>query len=68
MFFHKRFELKEKYYLWSGIIRIIVDTETGVNYLMTSGIGLSGITPLLDKNGNIVRNAISKYLINKLKY
>ena len=60
MFFYKRFELKEKYYLWSGIIRIIVDTETGVNYLMTSGIGLSGITPLLDKNGNIVIDKIKK--------
>ena len=27
---------------------------------MTSGIGLSGITPLLDKNGNIVIDKIKK--------
>jgi hypothetical protein len=33
---------------------IIVDTETGVNYLLvTSGYG-AGLTPLLDENGKIV--------------
>lgn len=50
----KRFKIKEKEYLSGGIIRIAVDTKTGVNYIMTSGLGISGITPLLDENGKIV--------------
>lgn len=50
----KRFMVKSKQYLSGGIIKIVVDTKTGVNYLMTSGLGLSGMTPLLDKDGNIV--------------
>lgn len=51
---NKRFELKEKQYISGGIIKIIVDTKTGVHYIVTSGIGVSGMTPLLDENGNIV--------------
>lgn len=51
---NKRFKLKEKQHLSGSIIKIIVDTQTGVHYLITSGIGLSGMTPLLDENGNIV--------------
>jgi len=50
----KRFTVKSKQHLSGGIIKIIVDTETGVNYIMTSGLGLSGMTPLLDKEGNVV--------------
>ncbi|WP_235188798.1 DUF6440 family protein [Exiguobacterium artemiae] len=50
----KRFVLKSKQHLNGGIIKIVVDTQTGVNYLMTSGLGLSGMTPLLDKEGNVV--------------
>lgn len=50
----KRFELKEKQHISGGILKIIVDKKTGVNYLVTSGIGVSGMTPLLDENGNIV--------------
>ena len=42
----KRFTVKSKQHLSGGIIKIIVDTETGVNYIMTSGLGLSGMTPL----------------------
>lgn len=54
----KRFKIKEKEHCAGGIIRIVVDTKTGVNYIMTSGIGISGITPLLDNNGNIVIDKI----------
>jgi len=50
----KRFIVKSKQHLSGGIIKIVVDTQTGVNYLMTSGIGLSGMTPLLDKEGKII--------------
>lgn len=38
----------------SGLIQILVDKETGVNYLfMKSGYG-AGLTPLLDENGKVV--------------
>ena len=39
------------------LCRIIIDNETGVNYLCsidTANGGISGITPLLDSNGNVV--------------
>ena len=35
---------------------IVVDTETGVNYLVHD----TGITPLLDKNGTVVITEINK--------
>lgn len=50
----KRFVVKSKQHLSGGIIKIIVDTQTGVNYVMTSGLGLSGMTPLLDQEGKVV--------------
>ncbi|WP_197054127.1 DUF6440 family protein [Sporosarcina sp. ZBG7A] len=50
----KRFEVKLKENVGGGIIKIVADTETGVNYLITSGLGLSGMTPLLDKDGKVV--------------
>ncbi|MDE6714392.1 MAG: hypothetical protein K2K20_11720 [Lachnospiraceae bacterium] len=51
---NKRFEVREKQHISGGIIKIIVDTKTGVNYLVTSGMGISGMTPLLDCNGKVV--------------
>lgn len=54
----KRFGLKEKQQISGGIIKIIIDRQTGVNYIITSGLGVSGMTPLLDKNGNIVIDKI----------
>ncbi|MEK4630556.1 DUF6440 family protein [Solibacillus sp. FSL R7-0682] len=50
----KRFILKTKEHFSGGIIKIVIDTETGVNYLITSGFGISGMTPLLDKDGKII--------------
>lgn len=50
----KRFMLKDKQHISGGILKIIVDRKTGVNYLVTSGLGTSGVTPLLDKNGKVV--------------
>ena len=37
-----------------GSVKILVDKETGVNYLQTTGEGFCGLTPLLDSNGNAV--------------
>ncbi len=39
-------------------IEIIVDTTTGVNYLL-SQTPYGGITPLLDENGNVVIDQIN---------
>ena len=51
----KRFSVKEmESYSGSGTIRIIDDTKTGVNYIMTEGVGGSSITPLLDSNGKVM--------------
>ena len=50
----KRFEVREQQHIAGGIVKIIVDTKTGVNYLVTSGMGISGMTPLLDSNGKVV--------------
>ena len=51
----KRFSVKEvESYSGSGTIRIIIDTKTGVNYIMTEGVGGSSITPLLDSNGKVM--------------
>ena len=60
-------EKKEKRFLTKSIsnlefgslltIRVIVDKETGVNYMIVSGDGIGGvqpvITPLLEENGKI---------------
>ena len=35
-------------------IQIIVDMETGVNYMFCQSGYAGGLTPLLDKNGNVV--------------
>lgn len=47
-----RFEIVLKEHINGGILKIIIDWETGVHYLVSSGMGLSGMTPLLDKDGN----------------
>ena len=40
--------------LGMGALQILVDTETGINYINTVGQGYCGITPLLDKDGKPV--------------
>ena len=50
----KRFVIKEEQSLGFGAVYIVVDTQTGVNYLMTVGTGLNGMTPLLDSDGKVV--------------
>lgn len=42
-----------------GALQVIVDTQTGVNYINTVGSGYSGITPLLDENGKVVVTPIA---------
>lgn len=50
----KRFIIIGEQHIGGGIIKIIVDKNTGVNYIVSSGIGISGMTPLLDENGQVV--------------
>ncbi len=59
----KRFVVKKEQGLgMAGAIQIIVDTVTGINYLCTIGASMSGITPLLDRNGNVVIDDIDEIL------
>ncbi|MGK0467572.1 MAG: hypothetical protein ACJAX4_002874 [Clostridium sp.] len=50
----KRFVIKEEQSLGFGAVYIVVDTQTGVNYLTTVGTGMNGMTPLLDSDGKVV--------------
>lgn len=49
----KRFET---IYTQGTFLSIVVDTETGVNYLVHD----TGITPLLDKNGTVIITEANK--------
>lgn len=43
------------------LFQVIVDKETGVNYLMTkSGYG-AGLTPLLDRDGRPVVTSVTEF-------
>ena len=50
----KRFVIKEEQSLLFTALYVIVDTQTGVNYLMTVGTGQNSIIPLLDSDGKII--------------
>ena len=49
---YKRFVSKEIISFGLGTIEIIVDTQTGVNYILSHEP--SGLTPLLDASGKVV--------------
>lgn len=51
---NNRFIIKEEQSLGIGTVIVFVDSKTGVNYLMTSGMGQSRIIPLLDSEGNVL--------------
>ena len=46
----------------AGIRQILVDTETGVNYLIWKSGYAGGITPLLDSQGKVVVTKASSLL------
>ena len=58
----KRVVVKEEQSFYLGTLMVVVDTATGVNYLVTYGSGASGITPLLDANGNVVIDSAARYM------
>lgn len=49
-----RFETVHEEMIGSNTIKIIVDNETGVNYIQSIGAAFAGITPLLDSEGKVV--------------
>lgn len=53
----KRFEVKSEQGLGGGSIQVLADTETGVNYIVVSGLGPNYITPLIGADGKIVVDA-----------
>ena len=58
----KRFIVKEEQSFYFGAMLVVVDTATGVNYLVTYGSGANGVTPLLDANGNVVVDSTARYM------
>ncbi len=51
---NQRFTVKHSQSSFSNRkIQIIIDNETGVNYIQTIGISCSGITPLLNSDESI---------------
>ena len=49
----------------SGMRQILVDRETGVNYLVWNSGNAGGITPLLDSEGKVViRKALSQQMVD----
>ena len=58
----KRFIVKEEQSFYFGARLVVVDTDSGVNYLVTYGSGANGVTPLLDANGNVVVDSTARYM------
>lgn len=54
----KRFIVKEEQSYGLGYISVVVDTETGVNYMLVGSGSSINITPLLDSNGKIIVDEI----------
>lgn len=50
----KRFQIREEEGLGFGAVQIVVDTQTGVHYILASGVGGLSITPLLDRDDRVV--------------
>ena len=58
-----RFVIKENQGLGMGLLYVVVDTQTGVNYISVGNLGPTGITPLLDANGNVVVDDTAQYTL-----
>lgn len=50
----QRFRMEMKQHVAGGIVRILVDRQTGVHYVVSTFLGSGGMTPLLDKDGKVV--------------
>lgn len=57
----KRFKVvSEEAFAFGSSTTILLDQETGVNYLVVSGTAGEGITPLLDTEGKVVITPITE--------
>lgn len=54
----KRFEVLLKESTLTGVKTVLVDTQTGVNYLWVSSGYAGGLTPLLDRDGKPIVSPI----------
>lgn len=50
----KRFLVKYEEAFEGGKVVIVVDTQTGVNYISTIGFGATSFSPLLDEDGKVI--------------
>ncbi len=56
----ERFIVKEEQFLgMAGLLSVVVDSETGVNYIITGNGDSVHITPLLDKDGKVMIDDIT---------
>ena len=60
MFNNKRFQVDYTQNGFGASVEIFIDRETGVNYLFCQSGYAGGLTPLLDKDGNVVVTPIFK--------
>jgi len=57
---NERFKVKSEQVFGMGSIQIVVDTETGVNYIVNVSVSGNNMTPLLDKKGKVVIDKLDK--------
>ena len=50
----QRFVIQDRQSFPGGTLLVVIDTQTGVNYLISGGMGLSGMTPLVDEKGRVI--------------
>jgi len=55
-----RFDVVQEDFIGKVSVTILRDTKTGVQYMFTSGLYCGGLTPLLDAQGNPVRDEEAK--------
>ena len=61
----KRFEVTYQQGALVDIIEVLVDRETGVNYLFRTNGNAGGMTPLLDREGKPVISTIANKKVEK---
>lgn len=56
----ERFKVKSEQVFGMGSIQIVVDIETGVNYIVNVNVSGNCMTPLLDNRGKVVIDKLDK--------
>lgn len=50
----QRFVIQDRQSFPGGTLWVVIDTQNGVNYLISGGMGLSGMMPLVDEKGKVM--------------